>query len=322
MQIAYFLALIFLFLALGKMADLLLDGCKALGLRINIKPIYLGFLLGLITSTPEVFIGINALANNLGAVSFGNLMGGIIVLLGFIFGLNVVLSKGIELAGAFSPRFLTLVAFYMLLPILLIFDGYLQFAEGLLLVLVYSVAIFYLLKQDERTVAVQPRNQELSTRKSILYIFIGIISLVILSKFIISTTVILLQNFAVPKFILGAILFSIGTNLPELVITIESWRKKTKGIAIGNLLGSSMANVFIAGALAMIKPISIAINFNFYAFFISFLLLIILFIVFAATKKRFSIYEGMGLLGVYILFLIFEFFLAKAEIANVSLLTF
>ena len=308
MQIFYFLLLVALFILLGKSADFLIDGSRALGAKLKIKTIHLGFILGILTTTPELFIGINTVLEDVQAISFGNLAGGIIILLGFIMGLNIVLRKNIEIADGVEPPFLLFVAFFLIMPLIFILDGKINFLEGAILILTYIAIVIYWFKRRSggRNTKIQ---KDSKTQWAVVYFIIGIIGIVFLSRFIVDVTLALLEGLRISKLMIGVIVFSIGTNLPEIIVVFESWRKKIKTLALGNLIGSAMANILVIGTLAVFSPINIVINESFIVFFITFIVVVGLFVFFSYTKKKLQLWEGATLILIYLFFVLFEFLL-------------
>jgi len=307
MNILYLLLLVILFFLLGKSADLLIEGIKTLGTKLRINTIYLGFLLGLITTTPEIFIGINAFSQGIPSVTYGNLIGGVVVLLGFIMGINIIFSRGIKITYEFNISILTLLALFFILPIAFMWNGSINQLEALILIISYLVLAIIFFNSSSKTISVKSRKTDATLKHSLIITLIGLVGVIIFSKYIITVTLILLDYLMIPKFMLGVVVFSLGTNLPELIIVFESWKRKLKGIAIGNIIGSTMANVLVIGLFSLIKPAQITINQDFYVFASIYFIIIALFILFAKTGKRLKIIEGVILLSFYIFFLIFEF---------------
>lgn len=307
-QVGHFLTLIALFFLLGKSADFLIDGIRVLGARLKIKTIYLGFVLGFLTTLPELFIGIHAISKDAGEIAFGNLIGGVIVLLGFVMGLNVILQNNIKIIDGLKKSFLVLMGLYLILPLIFILDGSINFLEGIALIIFYVALISFWLQKRTRG-RHEKIDENANYKRAVIFAIFGIVGIIIFSRFIISVALLLLEGLNISKLMMGIIVFSIGTNLPEIIVVFESWRKKVKNIALGNLLGSATTNIFIIGTLSLVKPFSTIISPGFFVFSAIFILIIALFIYFARTKQTLHQWEGAFLVGTYLLFLIFEFLL-------------
>ncbi len=305
-------AIVLLFYLLGKSADLVIINIREIGKKLGIKIFFLGLLLGVFTSLPELTIGINALINDLGEVSLGNLLGGLMVLFGLILGISLILNRKIKTDGRII-NFLPILI-YLLLPLFFGLDGKIGSIDGIILIIAYLAMLYYLYLNNKNS---SPIHFELFRNgkiiKDVFFIISGLILVIIFSNLIIRLTSILLHNFNIPGFLVGLILFSIGTNLPEIIVTVKSWRKNIKELSISNLIGSAMANVLIIGILSTIKIFPVTINFNYFilTFFLAILFLSLL--IFYKTKKELSRTEGIVLICIYILFLAGQLgFLAKS----------
>lgn len=301
--------LVFLFLLLGVSADITIANVRILGQRLRIAPFSLGLILGVLTSLPEMFIGINATLAGLVQVSFGNLMGGIMVLLGLIAGLAIILDRTIRTSHLFQPKWLWFMGGYMVLPVFLGMDGIISTSDGLFLLTLFLLIIngmFSSARREQESQKEEP-SSERTNRTAIILAFWGAFGIMAASHFIVSFTLRLTNLFALPLFFTGLIAFSLGTNLPELSVVVTSWRRGVKRLALGNILGSAFTNSLVVGILALLRPISLRTPLTFWIFFVLLTILVFLYIYFGLTDRKFTRTEGVVLLSLYILFLLSEF---------------
>ena len=139
----------------------------------------------------------------------------------------------------------------------------------------------------------------------------GIIFVLLSSHWIIKITLDLLNHVNVSELVIGVLIFAIGTNLPEITITITSWRKKASELSLSHLVSSAFTNVLMLGILASIRPITFVIEPAYLALTIFMGLILISFLFFYHSNKRMDRREGLVLLSTYILFLIVNFWIAK-----------
>jgi len=276
--------------------------------------------LGILTTTPELFLGINAIIKNIESVSLGNLLGGIIVIFALLFGLTLFLNKKIKTDGDIKKIIPKLS--FIFLPFLLGLKGGLNYIDGILFLFLYFIVIFYdkiknkilsfsnILDKKEKinNVYILKNIKDLKFWKEFFLFITSLASLLILSYFIIDIAEKILIEINVSNFIIGLIIFSIGTNLPELIVALKS-RKNKNGLAISHLIGSGMANVFILGILLFFKKFDVVINTSYLFTFFFTLVILILVGIFYKTKKSFSKKEGLVLIFIYILFIIYQFIL-------------
>lgn len=303
---AKILLLIIFFLLLGKSADFAIRGIKSLGRRLGVPSLLSGLALGLFTSTPEFFIGINSAFTHIPVVSFGNTLGGVLVLFGLISGFSIILSRRIEVKLIYFKSWEMVAAIlFLLLPLLFVFDGSVSRAEGLLLIISYLALIVLIFDKG-----VSRHNLHLGRlfyhKKLLVFIVLGLAGVLVFSRFIVFMAYDIARKYEIPLFLMGVIVFSLGTNLPELAVSLRSLRNNIKELSFGTIVGSALANVFIIGVVSTIRPIFVAVDMRFLVFSLFFFVMCFLFLIFAMTKGRFTRKEGFVLLSCYALFVIFE----------------
>ncbi|MDO8574009.1 MAG: sodium:calcium antiporter, partial [bacterium] len=99
---------------------------------------------------------------------------------------------------------------------------------------------------------------------SVFLILIGLTALLFGGKWIVDSAVVIARSLGVSEGLIGLTIVAVGTSLPELATSIKaSWDRKND-IAIGNIVGSNIFNVFfILGTTAVIKPIPVPSSFIF-----------------------------------------------------------
>ncbi len=294
--------LIVLFYLLGKTADIVVLTIRRIGELFDIRIFFLGILLGLFTALPEFSIAINAVITGIPEVSLGNLLGGIVVLLSLVLGGSIVLNRSIITDGKIGNILPILV--YLFLPIIASLDGNLNILEGLVLIVFYFLLIFHLFRQNKN----HEQAKRIEIKKSLLLksgfvILSGIVFVILISNLILRLTQTLLQSYQIPAFVVGLLVFSIGTNLPEISVMIRSWFRKVQELSIGNLMGSAIAHVLIIGILSFTKTIYINLDITFISLYFFISILLIAFGYFYKTGRVFSFREGIMLLVAYLAFI-------------------
>ncbi len=295
--------LLVLFFLLGKSADLIVFNLKKFGKEIGIKLYFLGLILGFFTSSPELAVGVNSLLKNISRISLGNLLGGIIVLFGLILGVSVILNRRIKTEGVDVPFFLILP--YLFLPLVLGMDGKGGAIDGLILIIFYFFLLYFIYKKEKKFEI--PKVGIIDKRKILKYLFLivsGLILLIFISDAVLKVTQFIFNGLGISLFFIGLIIYSIGTNLPEITIAFRAWRNHSKELSISNLVGSAMANVFVVGILFFLRPMEIKPDVHYCSMAGFFLLILILLGIFYRTGKRLVRIEGIIFLIVYFLFLL------------------
>lgn len=264
------------------------------------------FVLGLLTSIGEISVAINSGLTNVPGVSVGNLIGASFVLLLFIVPLLAVAGKGVALKGALSDRNLLFMLILTLLPVLLVLDGNVTMTEGGLALLTYGTVVYSLYRDRAKTTFAIEKHapEEEKPRADIWRIIVAGAAIFLAARFLVEQASYFADALSVPPSLIGLILLSVGTNLPELVIALRSIAKKQTEVAFGNYLGSAAMNTLIFAGLALwggtffIEPAQFIAT----AILMSTGFMCLYF--FARTKCRVSRGEGIVLLGFYVLFVV------------------
>lgn len=282
-------------------------------------------LMAFVTSLPEFAVGINSAFLGNPILSLGNIIGTNIVNLTLILGLIAVIVGNIRLDHGDS--FMSYKFFNFLLvisPIVLLWDGILSRADGLLLILLFlwNLDRLFNLRQRfrkrlsdgnffrRRNSLVNTLNEFGATIRdffnNILIFTASIIALLVASYLIVVGAEGLTNIFGLPEILVGIFVIGLGTSLPELSFGVRSAQLGKGGMSLGNLFGSSVINsTLILGVTALIAPISIESGmFWIGGFFMAFSMLLVYY--FLHTKGFLSRREGLWLIFIYIIFILIE----------------
>lgn len=301
------LALAALFYLMSKAAEILVKNLSHIARYYNLNDFILGFIiLGFFTSSPELFIGIDSTLKNIGQVSVGNLLGGSIILLSLIIGIVAVVNRGVSIKKAFHLKDMLLLTLYISFPAVLVLDGDISRADGLILIAFYLFIISWLWKTESHVKVFLEDHHHLSVKKDWLLAISGLAGVIICAYFIVDVSVKLVEIIKLPYILLGILIFAIGTNMPEITIAIKAKHFKQQGLSLGNILGSAFANTLILGIISLVKPIPIH---QVIPILITVLFLYWLLVIFthsAETGRRISFKEGLLHIGIYLLFVVMQ----------------
>ncbi|HLD27012.1 MAG TPA: sodium:calcium antiporter [Patescibacteria group bacterium] len=307
------------FLILWFSANLIVDAISTLTKKISVSSFAVSFfILGILTSIPELSIGINSLINHTPALFIGNLIGASFVLYMLVIPLLALFGGGIRLSHEMSQKTIALSLFTAIAPFLLILDGRITRFEGFFITLMYVVLFYSIEKRKNlsekihdgiRIGGFKPRQIfDGKKGKAIYFVKIGIGILLLFggSRVIVDQTNYFAHFFHIGPFFMSLLVLSIGTNLPELSIAFASLVKKNKDIAFGDYVGSAAANSLFFGILTVINgDFTLPIQ-GLYRTFVIFIVGLSLFFIFTRTKKSLSRWEGAVLLLIYVLFIAVE----------------
>jgi cation:H+ antiporter len=234
----------------------------------------------------------------------------------------VALSALISKAGLSLPSrtvqgssiFTILVA---ILPLLLIFDGELSRADGILLLAVFLFYIFWLFQKKERFEKIYNGIKEPLTLifflKNFFLLLFSIFLLLLSAQGIVKSALFFSNFLKVPLTFIGTLIVGFGTALPELSFCLQAARKSQDWMIVGDVMGSViMTTSLVLGIVCLICPIRI---FDFSPFLVGRIFLLISaisFFVFVRTERKVTKKEAFFLLFIYLSFFVSQIlFLAK-----------
>jgi cation:H+ antiporter len=266
------------------------------------------FVLGVFTTIPELAIGINAVSKGEPEIFVGNLLGATAVIFLLVIPLLAIFGNGIKLRHKLSRFSLIVVLMVCLLPAFFILDKKISFSEGIVMIVSYIFAGYFM--QDKyKLFGHKKHHSSILRRYSMLDMFkllIGVVLIFIASHFIVNRLVEISEYLSLSPFFISFAVLSIGTNLPEISLAVRSILSKRKELAFGSYLGSAATNTFALGFLSSINGGETVTLKNFVLNFIFIGLGIGAFYFFTRSKNDISRREGFFLLALYFVFGFFE----------------
>ena len=146
--------------------------------------------------------------------------------------------------------------------------------------------------------------------KDILTLVLSCAAIVIGAKYFVEESIFFAELFGVPDTIIGTTLVAVGTSLPELVVTVSAARQGYGSIALGNVIGSNITNIFlILGLSGLLYPISVAEISLFFTTPVMIVISLIL-LIFISTGWEIKRWEGVALMMFYAAFLVLLFWMS------------
>lgn len=311
--LVYSLIFLFSFLAISLASRYCVNSLSKIAKFLGWKEFVVAFLtIALGASLPNLVVGIFSALNKIPELSFGDVIGGNIVNLTLIVALSTFFSKaGLSAPSRTVQGSAKFALFIAILPLILGFDGILTWNDGLILLSVFFLYVYWLFAKKERFVKVyDEKEKKVGYFFSNFGIFIfSIIPLILGARGIISASNFFEKNFNISLEKIGILIVGLGNAFPEMFFSIEAARRNQDWLVLGDLIGSVIITAtLVIGIVALISPIYIE---NIPAIFTSRLFLFVaalFFTISLKTQHKITKKEGLFLLSVYIAFLIFQIF--------------
>lgn len=277
--------------------------------RLRINVFITGFLiLAVASSLPEAFVAINAASTGQPGLSVGNLVGATVIILTLVIGLSAVKTGGVKFKGMYSTKEVLMSLAIIYSQIIALIDGKIEWIEGVVLISIYAAFVIYIIgksKAFEATLSLKSQPIGNVAIKGV----IGVAGLIVFSNLTVTNTLSLATLLNVPPILLGLLVLSIGTNLPELVILFRSDSKEKDKLAAGNFIGSATINTAVLGLLALISP-TVLINFrSLIPALILLSITIFIFSLMVINDKEITRREGYLLIALYVIYVATEVFI-------------
>lgn len=295
-----------------KGADWLVEGASAVAKKKRVSDLAIGLtIVAFGTSAPELVVTLMASIQDKQEIVFGNIIGSNNFNLFFILGV----------AGLITPLVVQSSTIYKEIPISLIAavlllilannyisdDTLVSRWDGVILLILFAGFLYYVYSQlklePEKT---EIREKELSTLKIWSFIVLGLAGLVIGGRLVVNSAIEMATAWGVSEQLIGLTIVAMGTSLPELATTVVAAMKKKTDIAVGNIIGSNIFNIFfILGVSAVVRPIPYDTVFN-TDLYILFGGTVFLFVaMFIAGKRKLDRWEAGVLLATYLIYTLY-----------------
>ena len=234
--------------------EYLVRGASSIARRFGISPLVIGLtIVGFGTSAPEMLVSVNAALAGQPAIAIGNILGSNIANILLILGLSALIAPLIIPARRL-PRDLAFMLVATGVIWVMLLDGMVTRIEGG--VLLAGLAVFLVMAFSSGSVPQEDDPLETSVAKTTLMTVGGLVLLVIGAHFLVDSATTISRTFGTSEAVIGLTIVAVGTSLPELATSvIAAYRRQTE-IAVGNIVGSNIFNIFgILGVTALIAPI-------------------------------------------------------------------
>jgi len=312
-MILQFGILILAFAILIKGADWLVKGGSSIAKRFGISSIVIGLtIVAFGTSAPELLVNVMASINGNSGIVVGNVLGSNIANTLLILGISaIILPLAIRRGTVLIQVPLSLLAIVVLGVVAndIIIDGgvvnFITRIDGIVMLLFFAIFIYYTFSIAK--VKGEPEEVlKYSLIKSILLILGGMAGLAFGGHFVVSSAVNIAKLFNVSESLIALTIISIGTSLPELATSVVAALKKNPDIAVGNVIGSNIFNIFwVLGFSAVIRPVAFAPVLNFDVLFVVFITVLLFIYMFVGKKNVIQKWQGASLATLYVAYIVY-----------------
>jgi cation:H+ antiporter len=314
----YFILNLVLFLSglyfLIKGSDFFVEAASQIARSYKIPEIVIGLtLVSIGTSLPEFATDVYASFHAQAGIVIGDLVGSNITNIALVLGVAVLMMGTMP-----SPKHVVkrdalfmLGVFFLFAALAFIGNGNVGRIGGIVMLIFMFSYLYYLFRNRDALAELEEGEEHIedvfsSILKAWIFLFLGIAMIFLGAKAIVDNVIAVAERFNVSEGLIAATIVAFGTSVPELAVTITSIRKKKRGIALGNIIGSCIFNLLlIMGLCAVINPLEVEPKLLYVAVPVM-LLCGTMLVVFMRTGWRLVKAEGIAFLLVYIAYLVYN----------------
>jgi cation:H+ antiporter len=258
-------------LLLVKGADWLVDGAADLARHAGVSDLTIGLtVVAFGTSMPELTVNIFSSATGANDIAIGNIVGSnianILLILG-IAGTITTISVAHSTVRNEIPFAILASVVLLLMANDAFFDGsaasVIGRVDGLILIAFFLVFLWYIAGMRRTDPATERANASRGIATSCLLVFLGLVLLIGGGKMTLYGAVQLALSAGLSESLVGLTVVAVGTSLPELATSVVAAMRGKADIAVGNIVGSNIFNIFwILGISAIIRPLSFSTGMN------------------------------------------------------------
>ena len=290
-------------------ADLLVAQSEKIALRFKISEYVIGAtLIALGTSLPEMAASIAASYNGKAEIAVSNVIGSNILNITLVLAMVFLLARKIDPHRDFFAKDSSWALFPVLVfTVMSLENGFSRF-DGILLIALMLAYLLFLRQSGPDILALEDEEIEeaehapFSWLRTGLLLFGGFVLVIVGAEFTVESASSIARSLGVSEWIIGIVMISMGTSMPELIVSIVAATKGKADMAIGNIIGSNMANITVVlGSAALVRDLKL--DMHAYIFDIAVLIAATLMLVFITANRMYSKPAGISLLVLLALFL-------------------
>ncbi len=289
-------------------ADWLVAGASAIAKKMNVSDLAIGLtIVSFGTSAPELVVNTFAAYQGNADIVFGNVIGSnnfnLLAILGITGLVSPLIVQKSTVWKEIPISLFAVILLFFLLNDEMLFGGpsFLSRYDGFILLAFFIGFLFYVYKQLGADNGEVVHESQKPTWMLWGMIIGGLTGLVLGGRLVVTNAVNLAQMLGVSEKIIGLTIVAAGTSLPELATSIVAAMKKNNDIAVGNIVGSNIFNIFfILAASSIVKPISYSIAFNLDLYLLAAGTIFLFAAMFISGRKTLDRWEAAVLLSVYI----------------------
>ncbi len=287
-------------------ADHIINQSEKIALHFEIPAFIIGAtVIALGTSLPEMAASVTASYQGKSDMAVANVLGSVTFNISLVLGIIFLLAKKINPKRDIYRNDSVWIVIPPVLFILMAYDGIISRFDGL--VFLFLMFAYLLFLNNNRKSLLESIDEDILKEKfawgkTTFFLIIGFIFVIVGANYTIQSASQIAINFGISEWVIALLLIAFGTSLPELIVSIMAVRKNNTDMAIGNIIGSNVANfAVVLGSSALVNPLHVELSKS--GFDILCMVSSSVILVYITATKLYSKPAGIVLLSIIVLML-------------------
>lgn len=292
------------FVFLIKGSDMFVDGASSIASLLKIPTVIVGLtIVAFGTSAPEAAVSITSSITGNNAMAVSNVIGSNMFNLLMVIGVSALLSELLMEKSVLDQDLPFLVGITVLFAAFIVINWNISSIEGIILLIILAIYLYFVIRNAMKSSDAQEvEKPKLTTKKSILFMIIGLIGIVLGGDLVVDSASYIAIAFGMSETLVGLTIVAIGTSLPEFVTSLTALKKGENQLVIGNVIGSNIFNIlFVLGASSAISAIPLDSSMLIDVIFM--VVVTVICFIFGKTQDKFDKKEGAILILLFAVYM-------------------
>lgn len=316
MIVVQFLLLLAGLVLLVKGADFFVDGSSSIAVKLKVPSLIIGLtIVAFGTSAPEAAVSIIAGVKGQNDIAMGNVIGSnlfnLLAVIGICAAIRPINIKKEIIAREYPFSMLAVFSLIVLSGDLYLGEGnanVLSRSDGIILLMFFGVFLYSVMSTALDSIKNSPPEENVQPKytigKAVIFSILGLAGIIGGGQLVVNSATEIAYAFGISEALVALTIVAVGTSLPELVTSIVAAKKGESDMAVGNVVGSNIFNVyFVLASSSAIHPLNISME-NIIDLIILMSVMILVYI-FCITQRKVSRAEGIILVSLYIAYMVY-----------------
>ncbi len=244
-------------------ADFIIKESERIALHFKISHFVIGAtLVAFGTSLPEMAASVMASADGKSDMAIANVVGSVMFNITLVLGVVFLIARSMNPHRDLFAKDSAWILFPVIVFIIMILDGDISRFDGILFLLLMVAYLLFLFKDAKEDLVgeidTDLGKETFNWTKTVALLCVGFVLTIGGAHFVIESGSAIARMLGVSEWIIGLFFISLGTSLPELVVSIVAVKKGHADMSIGNIIGSNVANFsMVLGSAALVSPLAV-----------------------------------------------------------------